>query len=137
MRVGDASRSVRPARAGLSIDVAATVATAQARSWNPWHLLDALAGGDEVEPVVAVDRARLRAAVDRLAARVDRETVEGSVRFGAAGAVHPVLPVPGWPWPASGPPRRSRRAISGATCAAAARSSSPLGRTRPRSRPPR
>ena len=86
---------MRPARAGLSIDVPATVATAQARCWNPWHLLDALTGGDEVEPVVAVDRARLRAAVDRLAARVDRDTVEGSVRFGAAGAVHPVLPVAG------------------------------------------
>ena len=95
VRVGNLSRSVRPARAGLSIDVPATVATAQARSWNPFHLLDALAGGDEVEPVVAVDRARLRAAVDRLAARVDRDTVEGSVRFGAAGAVHPVLPVAG------------------------------------------
>ena len=129
---------MRPARAGLSLDVDATVATAQARSWNPLHLLDALAGGDEVAPVVAVDRARLRAAVDRLAATVDRQTVEGSVRFGAAGAVKPVQPVDGLalrPGPAAD---ALARATSGATCAVAARVVAPRrAEDRRRSRPPR
>jgi vancomycin resistance protein YoaR len=86
---------VHPARSGLSFDVDATLAAARARSWNPVHLLRAVTGGEEVRPAVSVDRGRLRAAVDRLADRVDRDRVEGSVRFGRAGAVKQVLPVPG------------------------------------------
>ena len=86
---------MHPARSGLAFDVEATLAAARARSWNPVHLLQAVAGGEQVEPAVTVDRARLRAAVDRLAASLDRERVEGSVRFGRAGVVKPVLPVTG------------------------------------------
>ncbi len=92
---GGAHAVVHPARSGLSFDVEATLAAARARSWNPVHLLQAVAGGEEVEPAVTVDRARLGAAVDRLADSMDRERVEGSVRFGRAGVVKPVLPVPG------------------------------------------
>jgi vancomycin resistance protein YoaR len=95
VRAGDAQATLRPARSGLSLDVEATVAAAGARSWNPLHLLDALAGGDEVQPVPAVDRAALGAAVDRLAGTVDRERVEGSITLGAAGKVTPVQPVDG------------------------------------------
>ena len=80
VRAGPERRTVRPTAAGLTLDVAATVDSAQARSWNPADLVDALVGGDEVPPVVAVDRAALTAAVDRLADRVDREPVEGAVR---------------------------------------------------------
>jgi vancomycin resistance protein YoaR len=95
VRAGDRHASVRPARAGLSWDVDATLSAARARSWNPVHLLQAVAGGEEVEPAVTVDRPRLRAAVDRLAGTLHRDRVEGSLRFGRAGAVKPVLPVDG------------------------------------------
>jgi vancomycin resistance protein YoaR len=95
VRADDAQAEVRPARAGLSLDVEATVAAAGARSWNPLDLVDALAGGDEVAPVPAVDRAALASAVDRLAARVDRPRVEGAIRLGATGKVTPVRPVDG------------------------------------------
>ena len=95
VRAGSAQAEVRPARSGLSLDVEATVEAAGARSWNPLHLIDALAGGDEVAPVPAVDRAALRSAVDRLASQVDRPRVEGSIRLGAAGKVTPVQPVDG------------------------------------------
>jgi vancomycin resistance protein YoaR len=76
---GSAQRSVAPARSGLSLDVGATVDSARARSWNPADLLDALVGGDDVPPVVDVDRPALRAAVDRLGDRIDREPVEGDI----------------------------------------------------------
>jgi vancomycin resistance protein YoaR len=95
VRAGDADGSLRPARAGLSLDVEGTVAAARARSWNPLHLVGALVGGREVEPAVRVDRPALLAAVDRLAATVDREKVEGSVGFAASGEPRAVLPVEG------------------------------------------
>ena len=86
---------MRPRRAGLSLDVDATVAAAQARSWNPLDLVAAVTGGEEVAPVAAVDRAALRAAVDGLAGTVDQPAVEGSLQFTAAGVPKPVQPVDG------------------------------------------
>ncbi len=91
VRTGPERGRIVPHRAGLSLDVTATVETARARSWNPVELVDALVGGDEVAPVVAVDRAALRSAVGRLAAKVDREPVEGSVRIQGV-RVRPVRP---------------------------------------------
>lgn len=79
--------ALAPRRAGLSLDVDATVEAARARSLNPLELLDALFGADEVEPVVVVDRPALRAAVDRVADRVDREAVDGAVRLKGAEVV--------------------------------------------------
>ncbi|HET9945523.1 MAG TPA: VanW family protein [Actinomycetes bacterium] len=94
VRAGSEARSVQPAAAGLSLDVEATVDAAGARSWNPADLLDALVGGDDVPPVVAVDRAALAARLDRLADRVDRAPVEGAVRIKGT-EVRPVTPVDG------------------------------------------
>ena len=94
VQAGPEVGSVRPAAAGLSLDVAATVDAAGARSWDPADLLDALVGGDEVPPVVAVDRAALAARVGRLADRVDRAPVEGAVRVDGT-EVRPVTPVAG------------------------------------------
>jgi vancomycin resistance protein YoaR len=91
----DATAKIRPARAGLALDVEATVEAARARSWNPIRLLGSLVDAGDIDPVVTVDRPELRAAVDRVAGRVDREKVEGSVRFGAAGVPKPVAPVEG------------------------------------------
>jgi vancomycin resistance protein YoaR len=95
VRADDARAELRPARSGLSLDVQATVAAAGARSWNPLHLLGSFFGDQEVDPVPAVDRDALRTAVDKLAQRVDRPQVEGSIRLGAAGKVTPVRPVEG------------------------------------------
>ncbi len=94
VRLADENAEVRPGRAGLSIDYAATVAAAPVRGWNPLPLLPVRPDA-EVTPVPAVDRAALREAVDRLAERVDRPLVEGSIRLGAAGKVKPVQPVDG------------------------------------------
>jgi vancomycin resistance protein YoaR len=81
VRVGDVTRTVSPKRAGLAFDIPATVDAAKTRSWNPIALLDALAGGDDVAPVVTVDQAALADTVDALAARIDRPVQEGGVTF--------------------------------------------------------
>jgi vancomycin resistance protein YoaR len=66
------SRQVEPAELGLSVDYAATVAEAGARtSWSPAWLWSYATGGDDVDPVVEVDRDAL---ADYLA------TVEGGLR---------------------------------------------------------
>ena len=95
VRVGDDEDAVRPPQAGLSLDAAATVDAAQARSWNPRELFDALVGGDQVVPVVAVDRAALRAAVDGLAQRLDLDAVDGAVRYARPARVVRTEPVTG------------------------------------------
>ena len=64
---------VKPAEAGLSLDVDATVDAAGAgRSLAPGRIWHALTGGDAVEPVVTADDAKLKAAVDKLAKQVNR-----------------------------------------------------------------
>lgn len=87
VRAGDSTAEVSPREAGLSLDVGATVEAARARSWNPVELVDALVGAEEVAPVVAVDRPALTAAVDRLAAVLDKDPVDGAVRYDRQGAV--------------------------------------------------
>lgn len=79
VRADDADATVRPTAAGLTLDVPGTVDAAPGRSWDPIALARTLFGSAEVDPVVRVDRARLRAEVARLASEVDRVPVEGSV----------------------------------------------------------
>jgi len=98
VRAGATETRVAPGRAGLSLDISATVEQAQARSWNPLELADALVGGDEVAPVVAVDHDALRLEVDRLAGRLDGDPVDGTVgidRQGGAVTVVTTPPEPG------------------------------------------
>ena len=95
VRAGDAQTAILPPEAGLTLDAAATVAAAQARSWHPGELVDALVGGDEVAPVVSVDPAALRRAVARAAAQLDREPVEGEVSFDRSTDVVRVEPQEG------------------------------------------
>ena len=125
VQAGPEARSVRPAAAGLSLDVAATVDAAGARSWNPADLLDALVGGDEVAPVVAVDRAALTAAVDRLADRVDRAPGRG--RGAAQGHRGPAGQSRGRPAGAAPRGRRRRSPTATWTPTAPDRSSCPRG----------
>jgi vancomycin resistance protein YoaR len=84
--------TIRPGSAGLAVDVPATVERAGAgRSWDPRRMWDYVSGGDDVEPVVTVDRAALRSRLDRFAKRVDEPASEGRVTFadGRAEAVYP------------------------------------------------
>ncbi len=74
--------TIQPARAGLGVDVPATVAASGGgRSWDPVRMWEYFAGGNDEQPVVTVDRAALDAAVARVADRVDVPATEGSIRF--------------------------------------------------------
>ena len=74
--------TIRPAQAGLGVDVPATVAASGGgRSWDPVRMWEYFAGGNDEQPVVTVDQAALDAAVARVADRVDVPATEGSVRF--------------------------------------------------------
>ncbi|MPZ59943.1 MAG: hypothetical protein GEU93_01345 [Propionibacteriales bacterium] len=74
-------------KAGLSLDVAETVDQAGGeRSLNPLRMLSVLIGGNAVDPVVEVDEDRLTTEVEKVAERVDRKPVEGSISFAGTDA---------------------------------------------------
>ncbi len=84
--VGDLSQTVSPSDAGLSVDYDATIAEAGAqRSWQPAWLWDYFTGGDDVDPVAAVDPAVQAAFLDELAAEVQSEPQEGTLKFTQGG----------------------------------------------------
>ncbi len=73
---------IKPRAAGLSLDVPATVESAGGgRSLDPFQMVETFTGGDEVDPVVDVDDAQLERALDRLADKVRRAPVNGTVTF--------------------------------------------------------
>lgn len=81
------SLSLDPATAGLGVDFQATVRQAGGgRSWDPARLWDYYTGGDDLDPVVVVDEAALRAAVADLDEQVGSTPRDGRVRF-VGGAV--------------------------------------------------
>lgn len=96
-------REVRldPAQAGLRLDPQATVDEATAPAFNPLAFADMLAGGEDIEPVVDVNPAKLRAALTEAGRKVESDPRNGGVRFadGQAVAVGPrrgqVMDVPG------------------------------------------
>ena len=82
LKAGDSKFQVNPADAGLSVDVAATVAAAGAgRSLAPGRIWHGLTGGDAIQPVVTKDDAKLKAAVEKLAGQVNRPATEGTITF--------------------------------------------------------
>jgi vancomycin resistance protein YoaR len=88
LKAGESTYQVKPADAGLSLDVDATVAEAGAgRSLNPARMWQVLTGGDAVAPVVAQDEGKLKSAVERLAQQVNRPATEGTITFPNAKAV--------------------------------------------------
>jgi vancomycin resistance protein YoaR len=88
LTAGGRNSQVRPADAGLSLDVDATIEAAGAgRSLNPVRMWQVLTGGDAVDPVVTVDQAKLQAAVKRIAKHLNRPATEGSITFVDAKAV--------------------------------------------------
>ncbi|HEU5036752.1 MAG TPA: VanW family protein [Nocardioides sp.] len=78
---GDRVR-VTPDEAGLSVDHAATVATAGGgKSWRPGRLWDYWTGGDDVDPVVDIDEEAFDGALDDLADQVGTPPVDGAITF--------------------------------------------------------
>ncbi|CAN5282236.1 VanW family protein [soil metagenome] len=79
--LGQRSR-LEPARAGLDVDVAASVEQAGGgRSWDPARIWDSLTGGDSFEAVVTVDQERLEDALAGFAREVDTPARNGVVDF--------------------------------------------------------
>ena len=78
--------SLTPAEAGLSVDYAASVAAAGGeRAWNPKNLWDYYTGGDDIDAVIDVDDAALRAAVNEVSADTGTPARDGKVRFTRSG----------------------------------------------------
>ncbi len=91
--VADGHRTtIRPAAAGLRVDVPATVAALGGSSgWDPVRMWDWVADRNRADAVVRVDRAALDRAVAAFASQVDDPPVEGAVSFagGEARATYP------------------------------------------------
>ncbi|WP_433161299.1 VanW family protein [Kribbella sp. CA-247076] len=82
LKAGEATYTVDPAEAGLSLDVDATVdAAGPGRSLAPARIWQALTGGEPVEPVITKDDAKLQAAVAKLAKQVNRPATDGTITF--------------------------------------------------------
>jgi vancomycin resistance protein YoaR len=93
--VGEVTEDVTPADAGLSVDLAASVeAAGGGRSWKPERLWDYFTGGEDLDPVVAVDDAAMRKLLDRLGAEAGTLPRDGGLEFTATG-VRRVEPRPG------------------------------------------
>ena len=74
--------AVAPAEAGLSVDVDASVDAAGAEhSWSPSWLWRYFTGGDELDPVVTVDDARMTAFLDALSEQHGTPARDGAVSF--------------------------------------------------------
>lgn len=79
---GAETLSVTPAEAGLSVDYAGSVAQAGGgRSWNPITILTVLFGGSDKPAAIAVDQAKLDAAVAPLADRVDVAPLDAELTY--------------------------------------------------------
>ncbi len=88
LSVGGQDTTLDPAKAGLSLDIAATVDRAGGGSaLDPRTLWDSFFGGDRVAPVVRVDQEQLIAALEDLADRTGSAAVEPRVTFDGAQPV--------------------------------------------------
>lgn len=79
--VDEMTLQVIPADAGLTVDVAATLAPALTRVWAPHHVLPRLWGTVALRPVVSVDSEVLKTTVQSLAADVDQPAVEPTITY--------------------------------------------------------
>lgn len=77
----DAMYDLIPSEAGLGIDVDATIEAIPGGSANPVSLVQAMLGGEDVDPVPAVDDEALRASLQAIADQANVEPVNGSLGF--------------------------------------------------------
>ncbi|GAA5123603.1 VanW family protein [Pseudonocardia adelaidensis] len=92
--VGDVRGQIDPVAAGLSVDWAATLDRAGSQPLNPITRITSFFSRREVGVVTVADPTALNQALDQLGPAVDREPVEGSVRFEGTQP-QPVDPQPG------------------------------------------
>ncbi|MFJ2575579.1 hypothetical protein [Kitasatospora aureofaciens] len=93
LKIGDQTVDLDPTVAGLGFDTTATVDKLTQHSYSPVDVIKSLQGGTKaVAPEVKVDRAKLKAALDSLAAGSGQGLQEGYVKFSDSG--DPVV-VPG------------------------------------------
>jgi vancomycin resistance protein YoaR len=86
---------IDPDAAGLAVDYEESVEqTGAGRSWSPARMWAYFAGGKDHDAVVTVDEAQLGATLERLAKRVDKPAVEGSITF-EDGQAEPSYPTAG------------------------------------------
>lgn len=91
LTLGEQTRELAPAKAGLSVDWDASVSQADVGStWDPLRLLTVFFGGDAHELVVKHDPAKLDAQLAQLASEVNHEPVNAQVVFkGTKPVVNP------------------------------------------------
>lgn len=91
---GKLSTSIDPAEVGLKLDARATVAAADDGFPSPVDLFTSLFGERDVAPRIQVDERKLAAAIEKIAADVDRPKRDGAVRYRGVEPVA-VTPKPG------------------------------------------
>jgi hypothetical protein len=92
--VGDATSEIDPVASGLAVDWPGTMAAAGAQPFNPITRITSFFTERPVALVTTTDQEALNGSLEELAPVVDREPVEGSVRFDGIDP-QPVDPVPG------------------------------------------
>lgn len=78
---GPVTLEVRPAEAGITLDVPGSVGAAAAQPLNPLTRVLSLFADRRVDAILDVDQPALNAAMSEYAERVDVEFVEGSIAF--------------------------------------------------------
>ncbi|MGQ0716697.1 MAG: VanW family protein [Pseudonocardiales bacterium] len=94
LRAGDVSTTLDPVRAGLTLNWPGTLDEAGAQPLNPWTRLASTWRTREVGVATTGNRTALTAALEGLRTQIDREPVEGTIRFEGARPI-PVDPKPG------------------------------------------
>ena len=94
VRAGDVDAPLIPDQAGLTLDWPGTLDQAGTQPLNPWTRFVSLFTTREVGVVTNGDRNALTAALEGLRPQIDRESVEGTIRFEGARPI-PVDPVAG------------------------------------------
>ncbi|RSN12230.1 VanW family protein [Amycolatopsis roodepoortensis] len=84
---GDAEESLAPNNAGLRLDWPATLDQAGDQPLNPFTRIASFFSTTEVGVVTQTDDAKLTAALENLRDKVDRDPIEGTVRFEEAKPV--------------------------------------------------
>lgn len=78
---GDVKTTIDPQRSGLSVDWAATLKQAGSQPLNPWTRLTSWWRIRPVAVVTIADRPTLTVALKELRTQIDREPIEGTIRF--------------------------------------------------------
>ncbi|WP_258142724.1 VanW family protein [Arthrobacter sp. MYb227] len=91
LNVGEKKAALDPAKAGLGIDIDATLEGLTGFNLNPKTLVERLTGTLQVEPKFVIDQPKLRGALEGLAPKFATATAEGKLAFEGA---KPVLKKP-------------------------------------------